>query len=157
MPDRPRSAYQGGPWLGGACIAAGLLLISLGFEWIPSAPGSVKAPPWILALTGLVVAVAGGMALANWTGHTWLTDVLALAVFVGFAMLASWVAFGPGPRSFTAEFGGSGEGVPVNDGVGRTAFAVSAAVLWALVPWVAKRGYASVTDRVRSRRRRPGA
>ena len=51
-----------------------------------------------------------------------------VAIFVSFAAIGSWVAFGPGDRAFTVSVPfGSG---PASEIVGRVAFGIGAIITW---------------------------
>jgi len=71
--------------------------------WIAGAdPGAVNGPPWLGLVAGGVFTVAGVTVatqetpIAAWTG-----PVGAGLIVAGFAAIASWIAFGAGPRRCT--------------------------------------------------------
>lgn len=129
------------------CGAIGALIILVAVGVIP---GSARddAPRWVLIATGLVFVfggaaivvgygVAGGMApdgdLAPGTpfGVRLVQYLLGLGITVSLALVASWIAFGPGPRHFTGiGFFASRE---VDEMVGRVVFGVGAGLVWLFV------------------------
>ena len=87
--------------------------------------------------------VAGLMVWANAYADPWVNECLAFILIGAFATIASWIAFGPGPREFSASVGigpsggdASGQG---NGTMGRIVFMASSVVLWALEIWMARR------------------
>lgn len=128
-----------GTLMGGAFFLAGTAILFVALGWIEVDASSVHAPRWVLgvcggifALTGMVtfyygfvngVAGRGGRRSGRErTGRDedgfyvggWL---LGLVLCVGMAVVAGWIAFGPGEREFSGsvgvgglEAGGSGGG-----------------------------------------------
>jgi hypothetical protein len=70
---------------------------------------------------------------------------LGLAIFVCMAAIASWVAFGPGERTFTAS-GSFGDG-SVGETTGRVMFGVGAVVMWLCTLVIAIDGARRLTRR----------
>ena len=74
-----------------------------------------------------------------------MNECLAFILIGAFATIASWIAFGPGPREFSASMGVGSGGVAVSGSeqdagtMGRIVFMLSSVVLWALWMWVARR------------------
>ena len=107
-------------------------------------PQSSPAPSWVGAVAGLVFVVGGACFLIRalrgpssqpqapvpaWARTAQYLAVLG--VFVAFATVNSWVAFGPGERLFAASIGGvAGPGSEV---LGRAAFGFGAVVAWLCV------------------------
>jgi hypothetical protein len=118
----------------------------------PPAPGD--APAWIGAAIGLAFFLAGIVVIVRvFTGAddssgelpaaapramSVVTSFMGAMIAVLLAVILSWVAFGPGERSFSVS-GGSG-GAAVSMGVthggqimGRIAFGFGALLAWILV------------------------
>jgi hypothetical protein len=133
--------------LGIGCIAAVagayFLLVGAGILPVPGGPKNLHAPLWIVMCAGLVFFLAGAaiilqvMGGANAQGELpaqtplWIRVVQYLtgvAIFASFAMIGSWIAFGPGERAFSGSMG------PVEGNVGatigRTAFGIGAIIVW---------------------------
>ena len=79
-------------------IAFGVLLVGMGLAPIAVAAGWIDtttyAPNWGLVAGGLVFLLPGIMCLTGRFPH------LILLTFGVFAVLPTWIAFGPGPRDF---------------------------------------------------------
>jgi hypothetical protein len=119
-----------------------VILIAVGVVGTPK-PGD--APPWVGVMAGLVVVLAGlavivGYGVASGVapdgdlaadtplGIRAVQYVLGLGIAVGLAVIATWVAFGPGPREFTAT---SSVGTRVvGEMSGRVVFGVGAVLRW---------------------------
>jgi len=153
-------------------IALGLLVIAMGSLFIMLALGVIhpqgatadQTPPWIGVAAGLIFVFGGvalilGYAIAGGVspdgdllpGTPWgirLTQfLLALAITGAMAAIASWVAFGPGPRAFsmTGSFAGA---APASQWLGRAAFGFGAVLLYLFIAVFAVVGI----RRLRSRR-----
>jgi hypothetical protein len=132
--------------IGVIIAAAGLyfVLVSIGMAPPPDGYEAVQTPGWIIFCAGLVFAFAGvTVALRGTVGALrsdgdlslnaprWLrlTQYAAgLTIFACFGAVATWIAFGPGPRTFSA----SGPLLPSHPSemVGRTVFGIGAALTW---------------------------
>ncbi len=90
---------------GGMFVAAGLSLIVQSLAAVNALPNESLAP-----------------GAPTWA--RWILPALGLAIAVGFAAIALWIAFGPGPRHFsmTGTFGSD----YVNEIVGRAMFGFGA-------------------------------
>ena len=131
--------------VGAICAAFGVyfVLASLGFAPLS---GKVYAPMWILLLAGLCF-LFGGLAVlipAAVTGEVradgelpagtpaWLRIlqyIFGLAILVSLASIGTWIAFGPGDRSFssTTSFITSSGG---SEMPGRVVFGFGAIITW---------------------------
>jgi hypothetical protein len=112
---------------------------------------------WIVVCAGIVFAGIGGVfALTGFSGtgignriqqrapilFRVLNFLVAVAALVALATIASFAAFGPGPRefSFTVPFFGQ---LPGTEWIGRIFFAAAALLLWGVIAvfvWFGVRG-----------------
>lgn len=115
-----------GTLMGGAFFLAGVAILFVALDWIVMDPSKIHAPRWVLgvcggmfALTGMVTFYYGlvngleggsraspdrdddGFYVGGW--------LLGLVICTGMAVVAGWIAFGPGERAFS----GSGSVGPV--------------------------------------------
>ena len=132
-------------------IAMGLVFLAVGAlpfltmaGVLPQGHTSDPSPNWIAWVIGLMFSGAGlYIILTAFTGDNPSGDtaagrfaldfrgLLAFFVMAGLASLFSWVAFGPGPRHFSASVGFVGLIVPVSgDAMGRGAFGFVAVLAW---------------------------
>jgi len=142
--------------LGAIFAAIGLYIVLVGVGTLPP-PGKANAPMWVVMLAGLCFMLGGlGVLIpAAVTGEVredgelpagapyWLRVfqyLLVLTIFAAFAMIGSFVAFGPGTRSFSV----SVPFVSMNGGseiLGRIAFGVGAIITWLCLILVAVGGW----------------
>jgi hypothetical protein len=114
-------------------------LIGMGVVPVPGGPRNLHAPLWVVLCAGLTFLL-GGLAFAlnlvaggdPETGELppdapqWVPVaryLIGLAIFACFAFVGSWIAFGPGERSFSGT-------VPVGAIGGRIVFGIGAVILW---------------------------
>ena len=143
---------QGKPATPKEMLAIGLLFAAVGLYFaltglgvfpIPGGPKNLHAPLWIVFLAGLAFFLGGATAILQGIGKAkpngelpanappWMRVVqglIVLAIFAVFALMASWVAFGPGERKITTTipfYSG-----PANEWIGRSAFGIGAIVMW---------------------------
>jgi hypothetical protein len=141
----------------GAIFAAiGLSIVLVGVGALPP-PGVANAPMWVVVLAGLCFLLGGlGVLIpAAVTGEVrddgelpagapyWLRVfqyLLILTIFAAFAMIGSFVAFGPGTRSFSVSvpFVSTSGGSEI---FGRIAFGVGAIITWLCLILVAVGGW----------------
>jgi hypothetical protein len=148
--------------LGAITAAIGFYIVLVGIGVLPP-PGEAHAPMWVVMLAGLCFLLGGfGVLLpAAVTGEVrndgelpagapyWLRVfqyLLVLTLFAAFAMIGSFVAFGPGARSFSvsAPFGSTDEG---NEVFGRVAFGLGAIITWLCLILVAASGWRKLIGR----------
>jgi len=88
-----------GRWIfGGVFIAVGLFIMGLSVQ----DPGQVNGPWWLGFAAGGVFAAAGLAVVVQGTPlQAWVGGVAVTAIFLGFAAIGNWIAFGPGPRACT--------------------------------------------------------
>ena len=141
-PLSPRAAVA----VGTAVSGMGILIVLLAVGIIPGAEASLEAPRWVVATAGLAFVLAGaavivGYAVAGgaapdgdlppgtprWVRVT--QSLLGLGIIVSLAAVGTWVAFGPGPRSFSVTLPFVGRG-PGDETVGRVAFGIGAVLMW---------------------------
>jgi len=148
--------------IGAIAAAFGLFFVLVSLGIVPL-QGKAKAPMWVVALAGLCFLL-GGLAVlvpAAVTGVVradgelpegspqWLRLVqylFGLAIFASFAAIGSWVAFGPGVRSF-------GSNLPLlsssgaNEMIGRIAFGIGAVITWLCLIAFARYGWRKLVRR----------
>ncbi len=130
--------------------AVGLVfvLMSLG---VLAPLGPIYGPPWIVFCAGLVFVLGAALLALRAAAGDPARDgelppdapralhlaqyLFVLTMFVCMALVASWVAFGPGERNFTTS-GSFGEG-RVGDGTGRVMFGIGAVIMWLCTLWMA--------------------
>jgi hypothetical protein len=114
-------------------------LVGLGVLPVPGGPRNLHGPLWLVVCAGLAFLL-GGLAFAlhlavggdpesrelpkdapPWTRVA--QYLLGVAIFACFALIGSWIAFGPGERAFSGT-------VPVGPTLGRIAFGIGAVILW---------------------------
>lgn len=141
-PLSPRAAVVLGLVIG----AMGGLIVLLAAGMIPGGDEKLEAPRWVVACAGLAFVLAGaamivGYAVAGGVGPdgdlpagtarwVWVTQsLLGLGIVGALASVATWVAFGPGPRAFTVTLPLVGQG-PGDETFGRAVFGVGAVLMW---------------------------
>ena len=146
------------PWL---FITAGVGMILVAADLIPTDPRKFEAPRWVVGAAGLVFAMAGiAMATARpehsapGARATLRTFLPVLGIVGGMAAIANWVAFGPGERHFSG-----GISIPFvsfafrsSEWTGRAAFGIGAVMLDCIVVILL---YTSVRDLFRGRYKAP--
>jgi len=138
----PRAAVV----LGLVVSGMGGLIVLLAVGIIPGAEGSLEAPRWVVAVAGFSFVLAGaamivGYAVAGGAGPDgdlpagtprWVRvtqSVLGLGIISALGAVATWVAFGPGPRGFTVTLPFVGRG-PGDETLGRAVFGIGAVLMW---------------------------
>jgi len=138
----PRAAVA----LGLVVSGMGVLIVLLAVGIIPGAEASLEAPRWVVASAGLAFVLAGaamivGYAVAGGVGPDgdlpagtprWVRVtqyLLGLGIISALGAVATWVAFGPGPRAFTVTLPFIGRG-PGDETVGRAVFGIGAVLMW---------------------------
>ena len=123
--------------LGVLLMLAGFAIIALAIGWIPYPPEKFNAPPWVVGAAGAVFMLAGPLMLIPDAGNSAPGAFLGAAMTSLFALVGSWVAFGPGEREFSsgvARTAGS-IGTSVGEYAGRAIFGVGAIILIAVAAW----------------------
>lgn len=147
-----------------AATGFGLFILLLGFGVIPYDPRSLHGPLWTVIVAGLIFTVVGvGLLAGAMTGTIdasgeieptapWLARfcyyVVALLVSIGLAAIGSWVAFGPGHRTFNVT--GLFAMRDVGEILGRTIFGIGAVLSWLCVIALAIGGGRKLFGRSRS-------
>jgi hypothetical protein len=144
MADGKQLSRGGAVAIGLACAGMGVFVMLMAFGVIGR--GSLDdAPPWVGVCAGLVFVLGGaavivGYAIADGAapdgdlppgtpfGIRLAQYLLGLGIVASLASIATWVAFGEGPRKFTGS-GSLGTG-PVGDTAGRIVFGVGAVLVW---------------------------
>ncbi len=123
-----RDAHPAWGWL---CIALGLYPIAIAFDWLPVEPDTVHAPPWVLALCGLVFISGGCLILLRGRSH--LQHLFAACIAGSFALVGMWVAL------LSADDGFSGGlfflSRESNVTLGRWMFGLGALISLAIFAW----------------------
>lgn len=145
MPTLPKTPSDTRSTIFFAVIAAAIGLFYVVVSIVgPMNPKPGAAPSWIGFVCGLVFFLGGGAVLiqtlfrgAGESSGTpvsgappWLAlvyKILCLVIVLGLGAVATWVAFGPGPRAFT------GSGAIFGETGGRIAFGISAVLIWSIV------------------------
>lgn len=142
MPEQKPLSPKASFGFGLVVTAVGVFIVLQALGVIPA--GRMNAPRWVGVLAGLIFGL-GGLAMilgviggAGPNGELppsaplWVrlgAFLLGLTIFASFAMIGSWIAFAPGPRSF-------GTNVPflqagaANEIGGRIAFGIGAVLVW---------------------------
>ena len=141
--------------MGGFFLLAGLLLLFVAAGWVEMDPAKIHAPGWVIGVCGGMFALAGvgilyhgilnGLARGSrgrreraageFSVVGWL---VGLVVSSGMAVVAAWIAFGPGERVFSGWVGIGGVGVGGSGGSeapGRWIFGVVAVLTGAFALW----------------------
>ena len=136
-------------------IAMGLLFLAAGVMPLLAVLGvlpvshdtSDPSPSWMGWVIGLMFVGAGLYIIQTaFTGDDpsgdtaagrfalGFRELLAFFIIAGFAATFSWIAFGPGPRHFSASIGFAGLIVPVSaNAMGRVAFGLGALIAWGML------------------------
>jgi hypothetical protein len=125
-----------------AAFGTYIVLVGAAVLPVPGGPSNLHAPLWVVIFVGLVFFLAGAALLLQGIGKAnaqaelpadapaWMGAVqqlIGVAIFASFAMIASWIAIGGDPRQFSGSFMGLGIGVSI----ARIAFGISALICWA--------------------------
>jgi hypothetical protein len=148
-------ATPGGRFLSGlAAIGIGLLLVLFGLGLIPVKPTDSDAPLWLTAVAGLAFLLAGiSIAVGARNGVSETGELpkdasrrmqlfhylIAVAIAGALASIATWIAFGAGPRAF----GGTGMALlspEANAMTGRIVFGIGAVLAWLITIAIAISG-----------------
>src|SRR5262245_50881912 len=118
----PTSANRKGNYfLAAVAAAVGAYFFAVGARLlpIPGGPANLHGPLWLILCAGLAFFLAGVAIAIQTLGHAnaggelppeaprWMRAVqylIALAIFVCFGAIGSWIAFGPGERHFSGSF-----------------------------------------------------
>ncbi len=130
----------------------GLYFMLVGLGLAPS-PSTLYGPNWIALVVGLVffaaglsVSVRGFLGVADSqpdlppdapAAAVAVQWIAALTIIVGLASIGTWIAIGPGERTFSMMLPAKGS---LGETVGRVAFGVGAAITWLMAIAVALKG-----------------
>lgn len=157
--------------MGSLFLVSGLAIVFVGLGWVQVDPATIHAPGWVLGVCGGIFGLLGAgilyYAVVNASGGgdagaaeraeeefsvvPWL---LGLVVVGGMTAVASWIAFGPGERSFSGSVGIGGVSVGGSGGsetVGRWVFGVGAVLAGLFTLWGLVYGLRRLAARFRSR------
>ena len=133
---------------GGAAALIGGFYAVWGLDLIPLAPHANDAPSWIAVCVGVVLA-AGGLAAMLTTlrgaGARQAISALTLIVVVGFALIAGWIAIGPGHHAISSPL--MLFGPKVGEMGGRIAFGLGAIICGLMAALIVHRGVQAPTSR----------
>lgn len=160
--DQKALSWRATIGLGAIVATIGFYFVLVGLSVLPP-PSKANAPMWVVALAGLCFLLGGlGVLLpAAVTGEVtndgtlpagtpfWLRVVqfmLVLMMFTCFAMIGSFVAFGPGTRTFSVSLpiGSTSGGSEI---FGRVAFGVGAIITWLCLILFAVSGWHKLVNR----------
>lgn len=134
-------------------IGAYFVLVGLNVLPPPGGPRNQHAPFWIVFCVGACFLLAGLALFIQAFGHAdqsgelpacaprWMKlaqFLICFTIFAGLALIASWVAFGPGERAFSGSFIVSAHG---NGLFGRFVFGFGAVLTWLGTAAVGVYGY----------------
>jgi hypothetical protein len=125
--------------------AAGAYFLLVGVDLLPApgGPGNLHGPFWLVLCIGLafflaaVAIIVQAFGRANDQGELpaeapyWMRVaqyLIGVAIFVSFGAIGSWIAFGPGARTFYGSV--PLVGAETNAAVGRMAFGIGAVITW---------------------------
>ena len=100
--------------------------------WVPYDPDKLAAPPWVLAVAGIMFIAGGGVVLASmFPPLERLGPATGFVVLLALAAIVNWVAFGGGARRFSGAISipGAISRLPVSEATGRLWFAIFAGLL----------------------------
>lgn len=117
------------------CIALGCYPISIALGLLPVDEAKVMAPMWVVAMSGIMFVIAGGMILLG--DHSWANDLLAGILCLLFGIMGTWVSV------FSSSAGFSG-GVSLlsdesNVTLGRWMFGIGALMSFAVSAYAFRR------------------
>ena len=151
----------------GVIIAAAgfyFMLVPIGMVPPPEGYEAIRTPGWIIFCAGFVFVLAGVTVTLRAAAGTLRSDgdlapnaprwlrltqyAAGVTIFACFGAIATWIAFGPGPRTFSA----SGPLLPSHPSelVGRTVFGIGAALTWLGMIVIAISGARKLFDRGKS-------
>jgi hypothetical protein len=133
---------------GAVFVVIGLYFILVSAEIFPAPGGheAVRVPLWLVFCAGLAFLLGGAAVVIRAaapdhpgqdgalppSAPRWLhvvQFVMVLGIFVCFGAIGSWIAFGPGPRLFSAS-GPIVGAINPGDIIGRTVFGIGAVIIW---------------------------
>lgn len=125
--------------MGLLCIALGCYPLSIALGFLPINEAKVMAPMWVVAMSGIVFVIAGGMILLG--SHSWANDLLAGILCLLFGIMGAWVSL------FSASEGFSG-GILLlshesNVTLGRWMFGIGALISFAISAYAFRRAFQS--------------
>jgi hypothetical protein len=144
-PPSPRVAI----FCGLIAAAIGLFYVLLSVGVIPTGmPHSDQDPTWIGTAFGLIFLFGGGAVIIQTifsNGRTsdeglpttapvwlrWFYQLLCAGIVALLGAVFTWIAIGPGKRSFT------GNGAIFGETAGRVAFGIGAALIWIVLAAIA--------------------
>lgn len=146
MSSQAHLSARGAVALGLVFMAIGLVILLLASGIVPGAPPRLEAPPWVVACAGLAFVLCGGTIMIGYAvaggagpdgdlppGTPLSIRIAQYTLGLGFvgslAAITSWIAFGPGPRTFTATGPFLGGGA-TSEATGRVVFGIGAVLIY---------------------------
>jgi hypothetical protein len=140
--------------IGMIAAGAGIFFMLVGLGVVPVPKKSLHAPLWVVFCAGVPFFLGGGALLMHLAAGGkpderdlprnapyWMRVAQYLAmltIFAAFAVIGSWIAFGPGERAISMSmpfYSG-----PADELIGRTAFGIGAVITWLCTITVAVSG-----------------
>lgn len=141
--------------MGGVFLLAGLLIFFVAVGWIEVDPAKIHAPRWVIGVCGGMFALTGvgvfyygvinglgrgsrGTREQTGDGFSVVAWLVGLVISGGMALVAGWIAFGPGERDFSGSVGIGGVRVGGSGGsetLGRWVFGIGAVLTGAFALW----------------------
>jgi hypothetical protein len=136
--------------LGAIFLLIGAGIMALGAGMFPSALSGANAPRWVILAAGGLFFLAGLSFVCQGRLPKSVLELLGVLMMTLFALIPGWIAWGEGPRSFSASLGFLGGGFSISDiSFGRVVFGFSALLLGliAMFVWLAWLGKLSWVGR----------
>lgn len=136
--------------LGFFSLVMGLVVMAVAADILPADESSIHAPRWVLSAAGLIFVLCGVLVFLSMgtqeRGHTAggksleiVQTLIGNGVITLFALILSWIAFGPGERQFSSTISLpfiSISSADANELSGRICFGTFAVLLDGLTVWV---------------------
>lgn len=141
--------------LGTLLLVSGLMILFIALEWIHVDPASIHAPRWVLGVCAVMFMTPGIAALyygvrnalgagarsdrrTDGDGFSVVGWLTGLVIAGGMTVVAGWIAFGPGERTFSGSVGVGGVAVGgsgQSETLGRWVFGAGAVLVGLFTVW----------------------
>jgi hypothetical protein len=130
---------------GAAAVGLYFMLVAAAVFPVPGGPRNLHAPSWVVLCAGLAFFLGGaavvlqGLGKINAKGELaadaplWMRaaqQLVGIAIFACFALIATWIALAGDARQFSGSVKGMSVEVGTGVGVARVAFAIGAIICW---------------------------